>query len=143
MPDLVEDLDAEVETSFKGGRKNNLADIWCSVGVIVASVLASILAAVSGVPGWVTAAIAVLPALCGGLQRTLDFRGRSAWYFVKWGRLRALQLTLKGDPDLPRKDVSLQYGEILRDMENRWSEFVKSVTADPAKIPEPAARRTP
>ena len=143
MPDLIEDLDADVETSFRGGRKNNLADLWCSVGVIVASVMASILAAVSGVPGWVTAAIAVLPALCGGLQRTLDFRGRSAWYFVKWGKLRALQLSLKGDPDFPRKEASLMYGEILRDMEIRWSEFVKAATAEPVKAPEPATRRAP
>jgi hypothetical protein len=139
MSDLADEITAEADVSFQGGRTNNLSDLGCSIGAIIASFLAAVLAAVSGAPGWVTAIIAALPGLCNSLQRVVDFRGRSAWYFVKAAKLRDLALTVKWDPNLPPKEAARQFGGILKEMEDRWSELVRTGAPPPIKSPSPAA----
>ena len=37
MPDLADEITAEADVSFEGGRTNNLSDLGCSIGAIVAS----------------------------------------------------------------------------------------------------------
>ena len=135
MADLADEITAEADVSFEGGRTNNLSDLGCSIGAIVASFLAAVLAAVSGAPGWVTAIIAALPGLCNSLQRVVDFRGRSAWYFVKYAKLRDLALTVKWDSNLAPPDAARQFGAILKEMEDRWSELVRTGTPPPVKSP--------
>lgn len=141
MPDLADEIGTEADVSFEGGRSNNLTDLGCSIAAIVASFLAAVLAAVSGAPGWVTAIIAALPGLCNSLQRVVDFRGRSAWYFVKYAKLRDLALTVKWNPDLPPQEAVRQFGAILKEMEDRWAELVKT-GAPPAVKPLAAAAPT-
>jgi hypothetical protein len=126
MQNLTDEIDAEADVSFQGGRTNNLTDLGCSIGAIVASFLAAVLAAVSGAPGWVTAAVAALPGLCNSLQRIVDFRGRSAWYFVKYAKLRDLALRTKYNSSLTPEEAGLQLGAIVKEMEDRWSELVRT-----------------
>jgi hypothetical protein len=133
MPDLADEVDDEVSVSFDGGRANNLSDLSCSIGSIVASFLAAVLAAVNGAPGWLTAIIAAMPGLCTSLQRLVDFRGRSAWYFVKYAKLRDLALAIKFDDSVSTSEAAHRFGAILREMEERWSEFVKTGAAPAAK----------
>lgn len=133
MPDLVDEISAEADVSFEGGRTNNLSDLGCAIGAIASSFLVAVLAAVSNTPGWLVAAVAALPALFTSLQRIMDFRGRSAWYFVKYAKLRDLGLTLKYNPNFPPVEAAKQFGAILKEMEERWSDFVRSGSSPPAK----------
>ena len=126
MTDLVEAIDDEADESFAEGRKNNLADLTCSIAAIAASFLAAVLAAVNGAPGWLTAIIAALPGFCASLQRVVDYRGRSAWYFIKYAKLRDLALALKWDSSMQPADGARRFGAILKEMEDRWSELVKT-----------------
>jgi hypothetical protein len=54
-------------------------ELACSIGAVVSSFVAAILAATQGAPGWIAAAFAALPGLCTTLQTVVDFRGRAAW----------------------------------------------------------------
>lgn len=131
MP-LVDTITKEADVAFDGGRTNNLSDLTCSIGSIVASFLAAVLAAVRGAPGWLTAIIAAFPGLCASLQGVVDFRGRSAWYFVKYGKLRELEENLRWDPNLSEPEAARRFGAIVTEMENRWTEFVKTAGSAPA-----------
>jgi hypothetical protein len=86
--ELIDEIDADAEAAFTGGRTNHLSDLVCSIGAIVASFIAAVLAAVGGVEGWLTAIVAALPGVWASLQRVIDFRGRAAWYFIKASELR-------------------------------------------------------
>lgn len=55
----------------------------------------------------------------------------TAWYFVKYAKLRDLALNLKWDPNLTQQEGARQFGAILKEMEDRWSELVKSGTSLP------------
>jgi hypothetical protein len=129
---LVEEIDSEVRAAFVRGQKNHLTDLGCSIVAIVGSFIAAVLAALGELPGWVTATIAALPGLCASLQRVIDFRGRAAWYFIKWAQLRDLSRNLKYG-NVPLQDAAKLLGKIEETMEQRWSEFVKASSRPPSK----------
>lgn len=136
--DLVKQINDEADISFQEGRKNNIWDLGFSIGAITASVcatgFATVFASVHAVDpagvhtwmGYVTAVLAGLPTLCNGLQRAIDCRGRSGWYFVKYGKLTDLALRLEHDPELLPKDGAIKLGAIRKEMEERWAELVKT-----------------
>lgn len=126
MPNLLDDIRGEANVCFDGGRTNNLSDLGCAIGAIAASAIAAVLAAINGVPGWLTAIIAGLPAVLASLQRVVDFRGRSAWYFIKYSKLRDLSLRMQFDETIKSADAAARYGAILTEMEERWADLVKS-----------------
>jgi hypothetical protein len=126
---LIDELEADADVAFSGGRTNNISDLLCSIGAIVASFIAAVLAAVSG-PGWLTATVAVLPGVFASLQRVIDFRGRAAWYFIKSSQLRGLSRNVKYEI-VTAKEGAKQFGDLDRAMEERWSEFVRSGSPPP------------
>lgn len=123
---LTADIDAEVSGLFRGGKTNHLSDLGCSIGAIVASFIATILAALGSdvVPVWITAAVAALPGFFASLQRVVDFRGRAAWYFSKAAGLRNLALNAKYG-NLSMQEAARQWGETEKQLEERWPESVK------------------
>lgn len=132
---LMDEIDSDADVAFSGGRTNHLSELVCSIGAIVASFIAAVLAAVGGVPGWLTAMVAALPGVLASLQRVIDFRGRAAWYFIKASRLRDLSRNVKYEI-VPVQDGARLFGEIDKTMEERWSEFVKTGSPPPSKQKE-------
>jgi|RhiMetdeSRZDD1v2_1073273.scaffolds.fasta_scaffold16941_9 hypothetical protein len=99
--ELLRDLQEDVESNFAAGKLNNMADVWLSIVAILASLAATILVS-TGTAKWVVASVAAVPAACASLQRVVDFRGRSNWYFKYTSRVRALANSLKfaNEPDV-------------------------------------------
>ena len=125
---LAADLESEADDLFGGGRQNNVTDVVCSAGAIFGSFLAAVLAATGDVYPAVTAGVAALPGLCASLQRVIDFRGRSAWYFVKSAQLSSIARSLRYGV-IDERSAATQWNEIDKTMEERWAEFVKGGTA--------------
>jgi hypothetical protein len=149
VPDLADQIAAEADVSFDQGRTNNLTDLVLIFGAIIASTLATILAGVTEDHKAVVASVAALPGLCASLQRIVDFRGRSAWHFVKYAKLRELELNLRYDPTQLPPDAAKQFGAILKEMEGKWAELATTrpylpgepppktdTSPGPAKLPE-------
>ena len=123
---LTADIDAEVASLFSGGKTNHLSDLGCSIGAILASSIAAILAALGSdaVSMWITAVVAALPGFFASLQRVVDFRGRAAWYFSKAAGLRDLTLNAKYG-NLSMQEAAKQWGETEKKLEERWPEMVR------------------
>lgn len=130
--ELVEEIDADAEVAFGGGRKNNLSDLVCSIGAIVGSSIATVLVSLGSEPKWITVVVAAVPGLCASLPRVVDFRGRAAWYFIKASQLRDLSRSVKYQT-MQVQDAAKRFGEIDKAMEERWSEFVKAGSPPPSK----------
>ena len=128
---LASELEAQAMVDFNQGRKNHLSDLTFAIGAIATSFVATVLVATHTKPEWVAASVAALPGLCASLQRIIDFRGRSAWYFLRAARLEGIARALKHE-GMQESDASRKFTEIEIEMENKWSEFVKSGGA-PAK----------
>lgn len=129
---LIEDIDSQATSDFESGRANHLADLWCTIGGVVTSVAAAILA---GTPAytWITASFAALPAACLILQQAVDFRGRADWYFLKASKLRGISLALRHE-GLAVELGSKQFRETEIEMEQKWSSFVKRGHAPATKL---------
>ena len=127
MPDEQEfstRLENEADEEFSSGRTNNVSDIVCSVGAILASFAATVLAA-TGRTAWITAAVAAIPGALASLQRVVDFRGRASWYFVCAAQRRAFVRALEYEGASP-KEVSLRVSEFEIEMEQQWARMIKS-----------------
>jgi len=83
-----------------------LNDISLSIGVISSSIATAILAP-TDVPAWLKASVEALTGLCTSLQRFVDFRGRSAWYFLRYTRSKGIALAMKYE-GLKESDASGQ-----------------------------------
>lgn len=119
---LSEKIDSQAECDFDSGRKNHLADLWCTIGSVIASCVATILAG-SGAPTWLIALFAAVPGVCTTLQRLVDFRGRAAWYFLKAARLRGISLAVRHE-GLAIDAASRQFRETEIELERQWPQFV-------------------
>jgi hypothetical protein len=105
---------------FGSGRLNNFSDIACSIGAIVSSITAAVLATLPPVRPWVLALIAAIPAGLASAQIKINFRGRSDWYFESAARVRdlALQLKYAEAPDLA--EFARKRGELEIAGEEQW-----------------------
>ena len=132
MPDarttdeLVRELDGDGDSYFDSGRQNNITDIVLSIAAIVASLVATILAATAQVPTWITASAAAIPAACASLQRVVDFRGRSSWYFQHASRARALAISLRYAKSPDVEEFARMRGDLEVEMEKEWSQIGRS-----------------
>lgn len=133
---LADDLDAEADDLFGGGRQNNITDIGCSVGAILGSFLAAVLAATDDVYPAVTAGVAALPGLCASLQRVIDYRGRSAWYFLKSAQLSSIARSRRFGI-IDDATAVTQWNAVDKAMEERWVEFVRAGNAPAASDRKP------
>jgi hypothetical protein len=122
---LIGEIDVEENALYRAGRTNHQTDLVLWYAAIIASFVATILAALGDVAPWLTAAIAALPGLCASLQRVIDFRGRSAWYFQKASQMKALLLNVKYQ-GMTVQDGAKRWGEIETSYEEIWSRLVKT-----------------
>ena len=123
--DLQSELESDAQEYFSGGRFNNIVDICLTISAIVSSLIAAIVAA-TDTQQWIRVGIAAVPAACTSIQKVLEVRARSNWYFNYAARLRALGVTLKfaRGPDL--EDFAKKKAAIDLDMERTWSQIGRS-----------------
>ena len=122
--DMIRDLEDGRDELFSAGRMNNITDVACSIFAVGGSFLAAVLAAAEVEP-WIVAAGAAIPALATSLQQTVDYRGRSAWYFLKAASYDAILLRLRYS-GLTVEAAAQELAHLEVSMEQRWSEFVRS-----------------
>jgi hypothetical protein len=120
--ELLEEFQDDQESCFDSGAKNNITDIALTIASVVTSLAATVL--VSATPYKpLAASMAAIPAACTALQRTVDFRGRSLWYFHHAASLKALALSLKfaRNPDL--EEFARKRADLEMEGELRWAQI--------------------
>jgi hypothetical protein len=123
--ELVQELEDDGEVFFNGGRLNNITDATLSIVSVFGSLAATVLVSTQ-VPRWLPAAVAAVPAACATLQKTLDFRGRSNWYFQYAAHARSLATDLKY-ADAPNvQEFAHKRAELEVRMEEEWSRIGRS-----------------
>lgn len=123
--DLQTELESDAEEYFDAGRFNNIVDISLTISTVVTSLVAAIIAATDS-PRWIRVALAAVPAGCTSIQKVVEVRARSNWYFNYAARLRALGLTLRfaRNPDV--EDFAKKKAAIDLDMEKMWAQIGRS-----------------
>jgi hypothetical protein len=126
---LISGLKHDIDEWYRHGKRNNLGDIACTVVVVCASLAASILGGDDDAAPVLIAAVAAVPAAAATLQRAVNFRGRSNWYFTAGARLRALLFEVEHakKPDL--EDFARRRGELELELEKEWGPAVGGAKA--------------
>ncbi len=134
--ELLRELDGDGDSYFLSGRQNNVTDLLLSMAAILASLVATVLAATGQAPPWISATAAAVPAACASLQRVVDFRGRSSWYFQHAARVRALAISMRyaKSPDI--EEFARKRGDLEVEMEKEWSQIGRS-----GAVPRSSRRR--
>jgi hypothetical protein len=135
--DLLRDLEGDWESCFASGKVNNVTDVTLSIVGILASLAATVLVSTDA-SKWIIASVAAVPAACASLQKVVDFRGRSHWYFRYASHVRALASSLKFDnaPDL--SDYARKWGALDVEMDKDWSQIGRSGAKPSARRQVPA-----
>jgi hypothetical protein len=117
--ELLQELENDGEEFFDGGRLNNISDVALTIASVFASLAATVLAS-SEVLRWIYASVAAIPAACVTLQKTLDLRGRSNWYFQYAALVRGLATELKyaSAPDV--EEYAQRRAKLETQMEEEW-----------------------
>jgi len=131
---LLAEFEEDRAVSFRAGRLNNVTDITLSTLSVFASLAATVLIATK-FPITLAASMAAVPAACTSLQRIVNFRARSHWYFEQASQLTALVISLRyaSHPDLGEFAEKRANLEIAG--EKRWSQLGSDRTpATPEKM---------
>jgi hypothetical protein len=123
--ELLRDLRNDWESCFESGKLNNITDVVLSIVAILASLIATVLAGTETVK-WVVATVAAVPAACATLQRVVDFRGRSNWYFRYSSNVRALANSLRFSDAPDVSDFARKWGDLDIEMDREWSQIGRS-----------------
>jgi hypothetical protein len=127
--ELLQELEDDGESYFASGRQNNITDLTLSIVITLASLVATVLAATGQVPAWASATAAAVPAACASLQRVVDFRGRSSWYFQHAVRVRALANSLRYAKTPDAEEFARKRGDLEIEMEKDWLQISRSGVA--------------
>jgi hypothetical protein len=117
------------------GRTNNITDVALSISGILASLAATVLAATHVLP-WITAAVATVRA-CASIQKVVDVRGRSGWYFRHAALVRFLASALKYAKIPDVEEFARKRGELEVEMEREWSQIGRSGVMPSARRRKP------
>jgi len=119
---LIEELEDDGDLYFSGRFWSNIIDLSLIVLTVLASLIATVLAATarSSVSPWVVAGVAVLPAAATSLQRIISIRERSNWYFMYAAHVRALATELKYANDPNVEEFAKKRADLEVDMEKEW-----------------------
>jgi hypothetical protein len=135
--DLLRELDTDGNDYFSSGRWNNLSDIALSIGAIITSLIATVLASTHASP-WLLALFAALPAACISAQRVIDPKGRAIWYFRHSARVRSLANSLKYADSPNVEAFAKRRGAVEEEMEQEWAHVGR-----PAATPTSRKRKKP
>lgn len=120
--ELIEEFNADWEACFDSGTTNNVTDITLTIISVLTSLAATVLVSATTYKT-LAASVAAFPAACTALQRIVDFRGRSLWYFRHAANLKALALSIKyaTNPDL--EEFAKRRAELEIEGELRWAQI--------------------
>jgi hypothetical protein len=118
--ELIDEIVADQESCFDSGATNNKTDIALTIISVLSSLAATVLVSATSLK-IVTACMAAVPAACTSLQKIIDFRGRSLWYFHHSANLKALALSLEFAKDPNLEEFARRRAEIEIDGEQRWA----------------------
>jgi hypothetical protein len=119
---FLKELEEDAVEYFDGGRENHLWDIGLTISAIVTSLIAATIAA-ADVPRWIRVGIAAVPAACTSIQKVLEVRARSNWYFNYATRYRALGTTLEHASSPNLEEFAKKKNGIDLDMERTWGQI--------------------
>jgi hypothetical protein len=122
---FLEDLEADAEVHFDGGRSNHLWDIGLTLAAIVTSLIAAVVVA-ADVPRWIRVGVAALPAACTSIQKVVEVRARSNWYFDYAARLRALAVIVESARSPNLEEFAKKRAAIDLGMERAWRQIGRS-----------------
>jgi hypothetical protein len=129
MSDLLTEIEAAERQVRKDGRRNHKTDNILTFSAILVSAVATWLAFSRAHPV-VTAIAAGIPGVCATLQASMNFRGRSSWYFLMAARLRGLARALR-DQSADASKISELFSELEVDMESQWTSMVTAKAQPP------------
>jgi hypothetical protein len=123
---LLAKISRDQEKCYFMGTVHNVWDVSMTFISVCASVAATVLVSQSQAgtnSKLVAASIAAVPAACTALQRIVDFRRRSFWYFNHSANLKALAIMLEyaEKPDL--EQYARKRAEIEVEGEGRWEQI--------------------
>jgi hypothetical protein len=135
--EMIAEFEADRDVAFRGGRMNNVTDIILSTLSVFASLAATVLVA-TRCPIALSASMAAVPAACTSLQRIVNFRARSHWYFEHASQLTALAIALRyaNSPNL--EDFAEKRASLEIASEKHWSQL----GSDRAAATAPEKRKT-
>jgi hypothetical protein len=116
---LLKELETDGEDYFDAGRQNNINDVVLSITGVLASLAATVSVASSG-PAWLNATLAAIPAACVSIEKIVNIKGRSLWYFQRAAQVRSLATQLKYDTTPDLKEYARRRGEQEVEMERNW-----------------------
>jgi hypothetical protein len=120
---LIEEFEEDEDQCFDAGRQNNITDIVLSVISVLGSLAATVLVSTNARKALI-ASIAAVPAACTSLQRIVDFRGRSAWYFQHAAALKALSVSLRYTASPNLEDFAERRADLEIEGEQRWEQIL-------------------
>ena len=130
--ELIDEIVADQERCFDSGATNNKTDIALTIISVLASLAATVLVSATSFK-IVTACVAAVPAACTSLQKIIDFRGRSLWYFHHSANLKALALSLKFAKEPNLEEFARRRAEIEIEGEQRWAQIGGARDAESGK----------
>jgi hypothetical protein len=126
-----------------------VSDLSLTIMTVLASLVATVLATSGekGVPRWIVAAVAAIPAAAASLQRIIGIRERSNWYFLYAAQVRALATELKYAATPNIEEFGKRYAELEVEIEKEWLKIGHSAAAPSSRstggAPGPPRRRRP
>ena len=117
---FLQDLEADAAVQFSGGRSNNLWDVGLTIAAILTSLVAAMVAS-TDVHRWIRVGIAAVPAGCTSIQKVVEVKARSNWYFNYAAHLRALATTVESSANPDLEEFAKIRAKIMVDMEDSWS----------------------
>jgi hypothetical protein len=118
--EMIEEFIADQASCFSSGAINNITDISLTIVSVLASLAATVLVS-TGICRILAASVAAVPAACTALQRIVDFRGRSIWYFRHAANLKALAVSLKFAKEPNLEEFAKKRADIEIEGESRWA----------------------
>lgn len=121
---LLEELRSDGDTYFRAGAWNNVGDVILTVATVMASLVATVLAAagLKNIPAWLIPAVAAIPAATAAIQKTVRLRDRSNWYFVCAAQLRSLATRLEYCSS-PLEKIADERAKLDVAMEMQWTKI--------------------
>jgi hypothetical protein len=129
LEELLENPEADGQSFFAGGFWNNIIDLTLTGLTVLASLVATGLAAVNSkqIAGWEIAIVAGIPAAAASVQKIVAVRERSNWYFMYAAQVRSLATRLKF-ADAPNvEDIANERARLEIKMEADWTKIGSSI----------------
>lgn len=142
--ELVRELEEDGDSFFTAGRWSNITDILLMVVTVLASLIATVLAAteITQHRHWIIAGVAAIPAAATSLQRIIGIRERAYWYFLYAAHVRSLATRLKYADAPSIEEFAKKRAELEIEMEMMWIKAARPEATLSGKSGSPVSQRS-